>query len=840
MAATAGLVTTAGAGVNAGFSYNRENYMFDSGQRWARYMAGYTFANDQVGLYRDDIDSLGDISVAKMDNIHAVSGLMMVIVIQLIMAGRLGVHGPAPPSWLMGLYWPNCGLMTLWLMLAAWLANHAGARAQAGQAYLKTRSVRLPIPTPKQLDKARVFGNHWERQRFWDVFRVPFIMPATYDDKVEHHSDDEDSAGSGAKAGTNGKKKRKTQGPVTDLRTPGWVNEEIRELQGGSGGAPVTSATTPEHFELLRGLQHEWWSHETYARVCIYCAFTHWLSAASLYIMCHCFIELRAMWPAYSCVFVLVACHYCINMIDIQRIPRDKTFFNVPMELIVPFVPLIAVICMGLDYSILEEWRRPWVIFIWVCSWVCYLIYFAWSLRLYDILQPNKGSNPEERLGKPWWPAEWQLPASFQHAFYLVAPPKHLEPGETCLWQEMKCGRAHQDSVAPPMKERREANAPTHAWSIVRGAALTTIFCWGFMLFARLWAAAWTQVGYGDMRWMLKQEGRTLRWPSHMQPWMTPWTRLGTRNEYCHTGGCDRRLGEFQWKSRQRMAHLAERLSPQLQTISDVLEETKPLAPDAAPEAQVSMPVHRADLAWPAGFRPDALACSHVGPVAALARQQRRGALMSSLPFPGASVRPDFQSFTLGGIDHLGEVLGSHWGEDGMMLATKSGNLAECLGMPANGMWPCREVGNRLPMGGSSLRKAVVARVPSKKHVFRAVVVYDGDASVTLFEANHDSGVWFPTGEARLPSFMEQANTTFSLSMEADKIFLLTEGGGVLEWAVTEAEPAVAALPPKGEQVSSVVWQTACRLSSNHLARLGLRQTEAVDWVPEIFVSTSK
>merc|ERR1719199_1635410 len=109
----------------------------------------------------------------------------------------------------------------MWLMLTAWLAIHGGARAQAGATYLKTRSVRLPIPTPKQMDKARVFGNHWERQRFWDVFRVPFIAPAPNDDPVAHDSDNDSDGSIDAKGGGSvGKKKRKTAGAVTDFRTP--------------------------------------------------------------------------------------------------------------------------------------------------------------------------------------------------------------------------------------------------------------------------------------------------------------------------------------------------------------------------------------------------------------------------------------------------------------------------------------------------------------------------------------------------------------------------------------------------------------------------------------------
>jgi len=833
---TAAVTSAATLGGNAAFSYNRENYMFDSGQRWARYMAGYTFACDQVGQYREDIDQLGDISIAKMDNIHAVSGLMMVIVIQLIMAGRLGVHGPAPPGWLMGMYWVNCGLMCMWLMLAAWLAIHGGARAQAGVAYLKTRSVRLPIPTPKQMDKARVYGNHWERQRFWDVFRVPFVAPAPVDDPVDHPDEEgpssDGSAGSSIKSGP-GKKKRATAGPVDDFRTPAWVNEEIRELHGGSGGAPVSTTSTPEHFELFRGLQHEWWQFETYARISIFFAFTHWMSAASLYIMCHCFIELRAPWPAFSCVFMLVAAHYCINMIDVLRVPRDSSFFNVPMELVVPFPPLICVLCMHIDFSGLEEWRGSWVVFVWGCSFACYIVYFLWALRMYDLCRPNKTQREmiDSKPTQPWWPGEWSLPISFQHALYFVAPPKFLEPGESCLWQEMKAGRGSQNKNVPEVKQREAVVPNDTAWRVCRAGNFVSIFLWVFILGGRLYALAWTQADAGDMRFMLKQEGRVMRWPSHMQPWMAPWTRLGSRNEWCHTGGCDRRLGESQSKSRHEMAGVAERLMPTLQTISEGLQQKQtPIIQEKS--AQENLLTTRASVDWPSKFMPELITCSHQGHVAALARGIQSGALVHDLQSNNAA-----QRFTFEGIDHLGEILGSHWGEDGMLLTMKNGGLAECTGMPANGLWPCQQLSSQLPLGGSALHMAVVARVPTKKQLLRAAVVYDGDTSVTLFETEGDSGVWFPTGEAHLPSFLKQA-PSFSMSRSVDELILMAEGGSVLKWSFTESVPKTVAPPPREAMAASVVWQTACELSGKKLIRLAHRQTEG-SIVPEAFVSDS-
>jgi hypothetical protein len=285
------------------------------------------------------------------------------------------------------------------------------------------------------------------------------------------------------------------------------------------------------------------------------------------------------------------------------------------------------------------------------------------------------------------------------------------------------------------------------------------------------------------------------------------------------------------------MAEAAKRLMPTLKMVSEVLQhedQTTALEMPAAPVVpQVSAPLTRATIAWPASFRPELLTCSHNGPLVAFSRSQRSGALLRELR---GEVQP--QSFSFGNIEHLGEVLGSHWGEDGMLLTMKSGHLAECTGMPANGVWACQQIGSKLPLGGSSLRKAVVARVPSQKQLFRAAVVFNEttEASVTLFETEGDSGVWFPTGEAHLPSFMEQA-PSFTMSMDAEELVLLTEGGGVLKWAFTDAEPQVVSPPPRESMTSSVAWQTACRLNDDQLVRLAHRQIEGRA-VPELFMST--
>jgi hypothetical protein len=283
------------------------------------------------------------------------------------------------------------------------------------------------------------------------------------------------------------------------------------------------------------------------------------------------------------------------------------------------------------------------------------------------------------------------------------------------------------------------------------------------------------------------------------------------------------------------MADVAERLVPNLQTISDVLTyETDSHAP-----AKATTPLHRVAVEWPGQLRPELLACSSTGSAIAMSRAEHKGAFLPSLPFVGVEkmVQPELQHFTLEGTKSFGEVMGSHLGEDGLMLIMKNGHIAECTGLPVKSNWPCRQINARLPMGGSSIRKAVVARIPTNKNVLRAAVVYNDDnSSVTLFEVDVERGTWIPSGDARLPPFTEQASS-FSMSSGAEELVLSTEGGGVLKWAIAAAEPVMMAPPPQMD--AGRVWQSACHLGDNRVARLGWQQNQDNVWMPEIFTSTS-
>jgi hypothetical protein len=792
-------------------------------------------AIEQAHMYREDIRDLTAVTVAKQDLYHIVGVIFYVITIQLIMAGRLGVHGPVPSGWLMGIHYTCCGQLMMWLTLSTWLAMHAAARAKSGEAHMLTRSVRLPIPTPQQLDKARKFGNTYESQNVADMVRLPWLMPAPKDrDSVDEEKGKKGGLKtSDVKIGIDGDMSRGTGPQGGARRLPRWYqDDEATNLHGtGTGGTP----TTPVHFELYRGLQQEWVFHDTYARISLFYFMTHWFFGAAYYIQSHCFGELRAIWPAWSCSIVLSMANFCLLKIDLYGDAVDGFTKGFPVEHVAPWMPMLTVFGLSLDYSIIEP-NNGTKAFIYVVAWIVYAVHFAFALRLYDAAIPKKQEEMPDMAGQPWWPGDWWTPPAFQHALNLLAPPKQTLPGQTCLQQEMFA--AKKGTIGQPQPKARESLAghATFPWKIFRGGCFTMLGMWCLIIVGRV-----IEQLHGE-RALVKQEGRVERWPSHMQPWMPPWNREYSSQEWCHTGGCDRRLQSQPLPDAedQRIAAVAQKLSSVLAAVSETLDHE--LAPREAAAAKhmappvASAPLRQARVAWPDQLSPSILACNNDGSLMALTRDTHTGASVR-LPLGGedqeeagpAALAVQAQPFALRGLEAVGGLLGASWGEAGLLVATTNGAVAECAGRPllADATWPCREVATRLPMGGSRLRLAAAAR-----HVqghLRAAVVFDEDEFITLFE-HADDGSWDPIGEVRLPN-LPGGVVSFSMADGADELLISAKQGGVIRWPLDGASPVLAATPHSSSATFDLTWHATCGVGNN-LAHLASRAN-----APQLYVS---
>jgi hypothetical protein len=849
---------TAGFGV---YKYNRTNYLYDAGLRFSRYTTGYSMACEQAEMYREDIRDLTGFTVAKQDLYHIVGVIFYVITIQLIMAGRLGVHGPVPPGWLMSIHYTVGGLAMMWLTLSTWMAMHASARASAGMVHMLTHTVRLPIPSPAQLDKARKFGNSYEQTRFSDMLRVPFAMPAA----GKRGYEDVGSKSKGGKVARPGSKQEAVH--EEKRRLPRWYQDENSEIHGGEG---EVSITTPEHFDLYRGMQQEWWAHDIYARISLLYFMSNWTHGAAYYIQSHAFGELRAIGVAWSTACVFSATHFALLRIDIlSDALKDRPASRLPMEWIAPWTPMLTAFGMSLDYSIITP-SAGLRGFIYVIAWIVLLIHVAWALRMYDLAQPSPHTESKDRPSQPWFPSDWWIPTAFQHVLYLMAPPKRVEEGQTCLQQEMRCafrGGAEDDAKTRGVQTKskaRETLPGLWPFRIFRGALYAMIAVWVMVVIARLWETFWGE------RKLLKQEGRVERWPSHMQPWMPPWTRENMRDEWAHTGGSDRRLThtqmtQYEYASHnqmtkpskdQRRMEIAQRLSTVLEAVSETLDH-EVLTPaahhgrengitQAAKETKLG-PLRQAKVDWPAEFSEISsnakhLACRAGGNLAALTGEAGTGVAIQ-LNQAGGTNSPvstaPLVKFSLQGLAGLGNVIGTSWGDEGLILVTTSGAVAKCGGPPPvtpGGEWRCASMSTQLPTGGSALRLAAVARVPGTDSL-RAAVIFEGDESFVLFELAGGSNAWEPAGEARLPP-SSSGVVSLSLSVVADKLLISARDGAVFQWSLSSygasdasgvgqmppsGAPVIVASPRVGQMNSDLVWRTACALDDGRIAHLAAK-----------------
>jgi hypothetical protein len=435
--------------------------MFDQEMRFKRFTTARGYANTQMGQYREDIRGLVEMTSAKMDAIYTVCTLMMCMVASFSCAGRIGMHGAAPPQYICALYTGHLFIAVLFLTLAMWLGLHATLRAQCAGVSLLTRKVRLPIPSLGQLDQARSFGSAFERQEWHDIFRCPFLPHAqTAPNQLEESSGDSEGEGQGGKAnlGKKGKKgkasssskpkKSKTVGgddPRTQFASshrnsvPSWIRDEQVQDKGlGEAGGRYLKDPhdAPDHFKLFSNAQLEWYPFDVYARINMLFGVTQMVFAVTYYAIGHSICELRAYWIGWSVPIPLVAAQICILRLDIFHNEGHQLLPH--LEWAGFLAPFLCNIALTLDFR--YTWSEEAVIGCWIFVFLTYICHLLFALRMLDLAWPwyYLDADREESPGKAWWPASWKLPPAFSRALWVCAAPKKLEPGQHCLINEME------------------------------------------------------------------------------------------------------------------------------------------------------------------------------------------------------------------------------------------------------------------------------------------------------------------------------------------------------------------------------------------------------------------
>jgi len=441
MAAEAGVAAAGAAATGVGlWSYNRGNYLYDAEFRFERFNAKREYAIGQTEQYRNDLRMLSALTAKKNNTYAVIASLDMALCIALYCAGRLGLHGPSPPGWIMGLWLTTNAASFSFMALAILLALHAAFRAQAASVHLLTRKIRVPVPTLKQLDKARRFSSEFEHQYASDMFRVPYLsnpgVPKTDETSAN-------VAGSANRARTASPSRRSKASKAST-----WIREEFETDKAGtvSGLAPgsaLGSNAAPEHFRLYAAVQKEWFQHDVYARVCLLLGFTAFVQSLSYYGLGHIVVELRAFWVSHATVFVIEVLHVLLLRFDIiqGRVKKDKDRTPAFFIWLGPLSVAFATVGMSIDFRV--EFSIPAIILTWICIFGAYISQFCYQLRLLELILPDDQKNSlemEESPGESWWPKDWRCPSAFAHVLYFVAPPTRLQPGQFDIAREVKEG----------------------------------------------------------------------------------------------------------------------------------------------------------------------------------------------------------------------------------------------------------------------------------------------------------------------------------------------------------------------------------------------------------------
>lgn len=835
-AAATAAATTAGVGL---FSYNRGNYQMDAKNRYTRFTAGLNSAIAQTGMYRQDITDLTNLTVTRMDCYHVIAAMGLTILTAIYCPGRLGLHTPPPPGWLMGLAFLNIAGCYMFLGLCVWLNMHAAARADTAATHMLTRFVRLPIPSQGSLDKARKFLASFEEQPLREVFRIPFTRHRhSEDDQAynEHEIDD------GAKA-------RARRG----LDVPAWYRME-KEVGRKNNIDTVESmmplagkGSAPEHFEAYREIQNEWFPYDVYSRLSLFIAFMYLLQCWSYMQIGHQLQETRAL---FACAIVL------LPMFVLQQIilTLDITPMGFPVHRIGPCALWFAYVAGAIEY---KRWFTPGAqtlgFFLVYCAYAIHIIY---TLSLIHLCAPSKDPPAvADTPGASWWPSEWLLPTAFQHAIWLVAPPKELEKGQVDIAGELRdqqrglagspvarTGSTRSERRADVMRALgKQGESP--AWFNVRTGLYAMLLGWIFLTFGftievmtqgtatpSLLSAPGMPNNARDPRYRPAKVGRH-------EP-----TEVGTGGvahgpaRGVHGEAVHRRLEGLtpellsKVADQPKIAKALHDLMPHLQELSRTgrhiggqatkIEGVKPVP------AGLGKDPKRMAVEWPALFEPQFLACGEDSEVILVLSRHGRGTSVMMSQGRDKPLKPT--PFVLEGVATHGSLAATSWDADGLLLLTSTGVTLECPGTsPAhNGRWPCMPLpGTKLPisMEGKALAtKVAIAREGTKG--LRAAVLFPGDDSVTVFSrANRADAPWLPSGEVSYPA--PTVVPTFTAGAES---LLLTATDG----AVTHLHMGtghMAATAPAIPEFEGRTVPAACRSNTGDIVRLSRNAEQAAE-----------
>lgn len=477
-------------------SYNKDNFITDQGNRFSRFTMARANMIAQVGQYRVDLRGMTGVTTNKAHVFIDTAQLFMCTSAALSCAGRIGMHGAAPPGWICALYTGNIFLGVMYLTVCLWMGLHSGLRAQCGMVSLLTRKVRLPIPSLDMINQARCFGSGYEKQKWWDILRFPWVPHPHNNPEIPAVSSDEEGEGTELKAGKKKKKSKAKKekdsltgrhgdyaaseafGSTGRTSVPSWIRDE-QVTDKGTAAVPVhepvadptghypevvdltqasyDSHEAPDHFKLFTEAQKEWFPYETYEKVALLfgvCCFFH---AMCYYCIITAMSELRGFWIAWAVPGIFMTAQYWILQLDIFKATGQQYLYN--FEWFGHVAPYLASAACTCEFR--AQYSKAQVTVAWTFAMLALFSHLMFAVRFWDLMTPDchKEEKAEED-GKSWWPRSFEAPLAFSNTLWQITPPNKLKKGQHDLLHEALNLERHKSTICK-VRRRRGGKAGT-------------------------------------------------------------------------------------------------------------------------------------------------------------------------------------------------------------------------------------------------------------------------------------------------------------------------------------------------------------------------------------------
>lgn len=878
-----------------GWGYNRAAFQFDAKQRWARFNSGRKFAVSQVDMFRQDVSDFAAVAIVKLKTYTPVMTMACGYCLTIFVEARSGLKFPAPPTFISGLYLQCLGIAFAFLTLGTWLVFHAALRAQAMAVQLRTRKVRVPVPTQRQLDSARQLLSNFEEQNPYDIFRLPFVMPqigntpegyADVDGSEPAPTKAVEGSGKSKKASKGTKKGAQSSGASAQaggLRAPrftggnpSWIGKEVemrdefpKDSPSGNG---LEGPTEPfEHFELVRSVQQEYWGAEAYCRVCFLYGMMHLIQSFCYWLVIHCIAELAMVWCANVLAASLSAAVLLMFRLDVS--PDKGGCF--PIE---AFGPFVAAIAMSLFYA--HSYNQTTIDIGRAVAVGVLIMQILWTFRLYAVAKPsnNAPGKARENAGGRLFSASgncdapsW-LPSAFQHVTYLIAPPKQK-------------GVPERKDGEDPMEK-----VDMTPWYYTRALLIVVIVGWFILLSGRVVEVAmgermlvstpghppWTRTGQwdgwehgpisskhyahvtpqkGHFAWQpgWGPQGQQELWASDMFGFAPEadmwWTENGVSGAPFH--------GPNTWYPKKlnygRYAVIVSTVHGAHGDHGDSHGDSHGGSHSSGSSGShgdshgddhnrrlqhvdfATRSLVPAAVQWPSFLEPELLACgpqSVKGSVAALTANGF-GAVLAHEVAAGRSSGAA-TPFNIRGLLELGRLFSASWTEEGLLLVSTNGQLGSCSSPADDSNLEC----SPLPVPALPLAFAgqpvAATRVGSS---IRAAIASPEIGVVTLWELatrSHSGFAWHQTAQVELPVDL------VSIAFTAESL-VVTGRDGTTHWMYLDdgvpVSDVMSEAPVPGIQRT---WHASCMLPCRKVVRLASSWKRTVGGVemlhPELLV----